>query len=126
MEKRAVSIPGAPVSSTPYTPAVQAGQMLFISGQLGNDPSTGLPWEDFEKQVEGAIAGIRALLEAAGGSLDNVVKTTCFLSGDMSRFAEFNAIYGRHFTGVRPARSTFAVAALPLGAQIEIEAIAVL
>lgn len=126
MDKTAVTLPGAPPPSAPYSPAVRHGNHLFVSGQLGIDPATGQPHADFEKQVEGAIAGIRALLEAAGGSLDNVVKTTCFLTVDMSRFAEFNAIYARHFTGVRPARSTFAVAALPLGALIEIEAIAVL
>jgi len=124
MEKIAVTLPGAPAPTAPYTPAVRAGDLLFLSGQLGTDPATGKPWDDFEKQVEGAIAGLRRLCEAAGGSLDNVVKTTCFLTVDMSRFAEFNAIYARHFDGVRPARSTFAVAALPLGALIEIEAVA--
>ena len=124
MEKVPVIPAGAAAPVAPYTPAVRSCNLLFISGQLGIDPETGKPHADFEKQVEGAIAGIRALCEAAGGSLDSVVKTTCFLSGDMSRFAEFNAIYAKHFTGVRPARSTFAVAALPLGADIEIEAVA--
>jgi 2-iminobutanoate/2-iminopropanoate deaminase len=100
---------------------------LFISGQLGLDPETKKPYETFEAQVEGAIAGLKALTEAAGGSLENIIKTTVFLSGDMSRFPVLNEIYARHFTGeVRPARSTFAVAALPAGALVEIEAIAVL
>ena len=125
MDKIAVNA-GAPASGAPYTPAVRAGSMLFLSGQLGIDPETRAPYADFDRQVEGAIASLKALLEAAGGSLDNIVKTTCFLSGDMSRFARFNEIYATHFTGIRPARSTFAVAALPLGAQIEIEAIAIL
>lgn len=117
---------GGSVSGAPYTPAVQSGEMLFISGQLGLDPATGKPFADFDKQVEGAIAGVRALCEAAGGSLESVVKTTVFLS-DLAQFAALNALYGAHFSGaVRPARSTFQVAALPLGAAVEIEAIAII
>ncbi|WP_309721789.1 Rid family detoxifying hydrolase [Armatimonas sp.] len=127
MEKNPLYGAGAAVSGAPYTPAVRVGDMVFISGQLGLDPETKQPHAEFAAQVEGAIAGIKALVEAAGGSLDNIVKTTIFLSGDMSRFAELNAIYAAHFSeGIRPARSTFAVAALPLGALVEIEAIAVL
>ena len=124
MDKTAIIPAGAAAPVAPYTPAVRTGDLLFISGQLGIDPETGKPHADFGKQVEGAIAGLKALCEAAGGSLDSIVKTTCFLSGDMGRFAQFNEIYARHFQGVRPARSTFAVAALPLGAEIEIEAVA--
>jgi 2-iminobutanoate/2-iminopropanoate deaminase len=127
MEKTPIFGSSAPVSGAPYTPAVQVGNFLFISGQLGLDPETKQPFIEFSAQVNGAIAGLSALLAAAGGSLENIVKTTVFLSGDMSRFAEFNAIYAAHFDfAVRPARSTFAVAALPLGALIEIEAIAAL
>ena len=125
MEKQAIHGASAPVSGAPYTPAVRVGNLLFISGQLGLDPETKKPFESFEAQVQGAIAGLRGLVEAAGGSLDNIVKTTIFLSGDMSRFPELNALYSKHFSeGVKPARSTFAVAALPLGALVEIEAIA--
>lgn len=126
MEKTPIYSGSSPAAGAPYTPAVRVGNTLYISGQLGIDPETGGPYTDFIKQVDAAISSLRGLLEAAGGSLDNVVKTTCFLSGDMSRFGEFNGIYGKHFLGVRPARSTFAVAALPLDAMIEIEAIAVL
>lgn len=127
MEKTPIFGVGAAVSGAPYTPAVRVGDLLFISGQLGLDPETKQPHAEFAAQVEGAIAGIKALVEAAGGTLANVVKTTIFLSGDMSRFAELNGLYAAHFAdGVKPARSTFAVAALPLGALVEIEAIAVL
>lgn len=116
---------GAPVGGAPYTPAVKAGNTVYISGQLGLDPATGKPFDDFEAQVEGAIKGLRRLCEAAGGSLDSIVKTTVFLA-DLSQFSALNTIYARHFAGeVRPARSTFQVAALPLGAAVEIEAVAV-
>jgi 2-iminobutanoate/2-iminopropanoate deaminase len=123
-ELTAIHGPAGPPSA-PYTPAVRTGNLLFISGQLGTDPATKMPYDDFEKQVEGAIANVKALVEAAGGSLASVVKTTCFLA-DIGQFARFNEIYARHFVGVRPARSTFQVAALPLGAAVEIEAVAVL
>ena len=127
MEKQAIFGAGAAVPGAPYTPAVRVGDLLFISGQLGIDPKTKQPHAEFAAQVEGAIAGIRTLVEAAGGSLGSIVKTTIFLAGDMSRFAELNGIYAAHFAeGVKPARSTFAVAALPLGALVEIEAIAFL
>jgi 2-iminobutanoate/2-iminopropanoate deaminase len=128
MQKSAVFSGSGPLAGAPYTPAVQArGDLLFISGQLGLDPATKQPYASFEDQVEGAIAGLKALVEAAGGTLENIVKTTVFLSGDMSRFPGLNEIYARHFDfEVRPARSTFAVAALPAGALVEIEAIAVL
>ena len=115
-------VAGAP----PYTPAVRTGNLLFISGQLGLDPATTNPYDDFEKQVEGAIEGVRALVEAAGGTLGDIVKTTVFLA-DIARFADLNDIYARHFTGeIRPARSTFQVGALPRGAAVEIEAVVAL
>ncbi len=117
---------GSPVAGSPYTPAVRAGNLLFISGQLGLDPETKKPVADFAGQVEAAIAGVRALVEAAGGGLENVVKTSVFLA-DLEQFAALNEVYARHFDGpVKPARSTFQVARLPLDAAVEIEAIAVL
>ena len=113
-----------PVGGAPYTPAVRAGNLLFISGQLGLDPETKTPYADFDQQVEGSIAGIRNLVEAAGGTLADIVKTTVLMT-DLGQFAALNAIYARHFDGtIRPARSTYQVAALPVGAAIEIEAIA--
>ncbi|MBC8102734.1 MAG: hypothetical protein H7Z41_09125 [Cytophagales bacterium] len=113
------------VAGAPYTPAVRAGDFLFVSGQLGLDKETKKPHAEFAQQVEGAIAGLKGLLEAAGGSLENVVKTTVFLA-DLGQFAALNEIYGKHFADlpVKPARSTFQVAALPLGAAVEIEAVA--
>ena len=124
-QREAIVAPGmAPVAGAPYTPAVLAGDFLFISGQLGLDPETKKPYEDFEKQVEGCIAGIKALVETAGGSLSDVVKTTVLMQ-DLAQFAAMNRVYGKHFNGdIRPARSTYQVAALPVGAQVEIEAIA--
>ena len=128
MEKQAIypATGGGAVGGSPYTPAVKIGTTVYISGQLGLDPATGKPFDSFDAQVEGAIAGLKNLCEAAGGSLDSVVKTTVFLS-DLAQFSALNTIYARHFTGaVRPARSTFQVAALPLGAAVEIEAVAVI
>ena len=123
--QEAVHGSNGPVGGAPYTPAVRAGEYLFISGQLGLDPTTKQPYADFTQQVEGCIAGLRGLLEAAGGQLENVVKTTVFLV-DLSRFAEMNAVYARHFgdVSVKPARSTIQVAALPVGGAVEIEAVA--
>ena len=126
MAKKEPIFATAPVAGSPYSPAVKAGNLLFISGQLGIDPETKQPYTDFEKQVEGAIAGVRNLVEAAGGTLDSLVKTTVFLA-DIGQFARLNEIYTRHFPeGSRPARSTFQVGALPLAAAVEIEAIALL
>lgn len=126
MAKQEAIYAGSPIAGTPYSPAIRAGNLLFISGQLGIDPETKLPWDHFEKQVEGAIASVRKLVEAGGGTLYDIVKTTCFLD-DINNFARFNEIYTRHFNNdLKPARSTFQVAALPLGAAVEIEAIAVL
>ena len=117
---------GSSVAGSPYTPAVRAANLLFISRQLGLDPRTKRPFADFAAQVEAAIAGVRTLVEAAGGTLDDVVKTTVFLA-DLEQFAALNEAYARQFNGpVKPARSTLQVARLPLDAAVEIEAIAVL
>ena len=115
------------MAGAPYTPAVRAGDFLYVSGQLGLDPQTKKPYADFAQQVEGSLAGLTQLLTAAGGSLENVVKTTVFLA-DLGQFTALNEIYGKHFGSleVKPARSTFQVAALPLGADVEIEAVAYL
>ena len=126
-KQTAVHGTSGPVAGAPYTPAVRAGEFLYISGQLGLDPETKKPYADFAQQVEGVFAGLKGLLAAAGGSLENVVKTTVFLT-DLGKFAALNEIYGKHFGDieVKPARSTFQVAGLPLGADVEIEAVAYL
>ena len=117
---------GSPTAGAPYTPAVRAGNLLFISGQLGMDPETKQPYADFERQVTGAIASVRRLVEAACGTIYDIVKTTVLLA-DIADFERLNEIYKRHFDNdLKPARTTFQVGALPLGARVEIEAIAYL
>lgn len=115
---------GSPVGGSPYSPAVRAGDFVFVSGQLGLDPLNGKPLLEFADQMEAALQQVRLLIEAAGGTLDNVVKVTVFLA-DLQQFPVMNQIYVRYFTGdVRPARSTVQVARLPLDAAVEIEVIA--
>ncbi len=113
----------APAAIGPYSQAIIAGALVYTSGQIPIDPATGsIDAAGIEAQTEQAIANLAAVLEAAGSSLDRVVKTTCFLR-NMSDFAVFNGIYARYFTG-KPARSCVEVSALPKGALVEIEAVA--
>lgn len=125
--KRVVLTPGAPAPVGPYSQAIVAGGFVFASGQIPLDPGSGKLVEgEFEAQVERVLDNLRAVLEAAGASLDAVVRTNVFLT-DLSLFPRMNAVYGRYFTAdPKPARSTIGVAALPLGSRIEIEAVAVL
>jgi 2-iminobutanoate/2-iminopropanoate deaminase len=114
----------APAPIGPYSQAVRAGHTLFCSGQVGLDPQTGkLVTGDVSAQAERVLGNLSAVLAAADASLDDVVKTTIFLV-DMADFAAVNAVYAAHFGTHRPARSTVAVAALPAGARVEIDAIA--
>jgi len=118
----------APVQGAPYSQGVDVtGQrMVFASGQVPVDPATGaLDGEDVAAQTRRVLANLRAVLEAGGASLRDVVKTTVFLADLAADFAAMNAVYGEVFAGHAPARSTVGVAALPLGARVEIEAIAV-
>ena len=125
MTRRAVSTASAPAAVGPYSQAIATDDLVFCSGQVGLDPATGTLVEGgLEAQAERAIANLAAVLDAAGCTFGDVVKTTCFLI-DINDFTAFNAIYGRFMPDPPPARSTFAVAALPKGASIEIEAIAV-
>ena len=107
----------------PYTPIVRAGDTLYLSGQLGL--VDGALVDGLDAQVRQALANMTALLETEGASLENVVKTTVFLTS-IDDYVDMNVAYTESFGDHRPARSAFAVAALPLGALVEIEAIAVL
>lgn len=124
MRRETISAKNAPAAVGPYVHAVLAGDMLFTSGQLGLDPVTGALPEGVEAQADQAIKNLRAVIEEAGMTLQNVVKTTVFLA-DINDFAAVNEIYARYFTGEVPARSCVQAAALPKGGLFEIEAIAV-
>ncbi|MCS7041108.1 MAG: RidA family protein [Anaerolineae bacterium] len=113
----------APAAIGPYSQAIKANGFVFTAGQLGLDPATGRLAEGVEAQARQALANLKAILAAAGSSPNQVVKTTIFLA-DMADFAKVNAVYGEVFSAAPPARSTVQVAALPLGARVEIEAIA--
>ena len=113
----------APAAVGPYSQAIAAGGMLYTSGQIALDPATGeIVGDDIKAQAEQVMKNIGAVLQAAGCTFEDVVKTTCFLA-DMADFAAFNEIYARYFTG-KPARSCVAVKSLPKGALVEVEVIA--
>ena len=114
-----------PKAIGPYTPAVKAGGLVFVSGQLGFVPETGNIIEGgVEAETRQALTNMRTYLEAAGASLEQVTKATVFLR-DINDFQKMNAVYGEFFSTNPPARSAFQVGALPRGAAVEIEAIAV-
>ena len=124
MTRSAVSTSRAPAAIGPYSQGIIAGGFLFSAGQAAMDPATGALVEGgIEPETERVMANLTAVLDAAGASWADVVKTTIFLI-DMADFAAVNAIYGRFVGDPPPARSTVAVAALPKGARVEIEAIA--
>ena len=121
MEK--IATEQAPAAIGPYSQAVRVGNLVYTSGQIGIDPSTGnIEGADVTAQTEQVMKNLVAVLAAAGSSPEKVVKTTCFLA-DIGDFATFNAVYGKYFSE-KPARSCVAVAALPKGALVEVEAIA--
>ena len=114
----------APAAIGPYSQAVQAGNLLFVSGQIPVDPATGaFAGEDITTQAHQSLTNVKNILEAAGFSLTDVVKTTVLLA-DIADFTAMNAIYAEFFTAPCPARACFAVKDLPKGALVEIEAIA--
>lgn len=116
-------IPSIP--NAPFSQAVIAGELLFLSGQVGTVPATGALAEGgVQAQAEQAIQNIGIILESCGASYTSVVKAICFLS-DIGDFSAFNEVYSKYFTG-RPARSCFAVKDLPLGALVEVEVVAYL
>jgi len=120
-----VSTRQAPAAIGPYSQAIKTDTLVFASGQLGIDPQSGQLAAGVEAQARQAIRNLAAVLEAAGSSLEHIVKTTIFVA-DMADFAAVNGIYGAAFAGAPPARSTVQAAALPLGGLVEIEAIALL
>lgn len=121
---RPIQTPHAPAAIGPYSQAVVCDGWIFCSGQIPLDPATmELVGGDIAAQTERVLRNLKAVLEAAGGSLDTVVKTTVFLS-DMGLFAGMNEVYARHFTDKRPARAAVAVRTLPKNVDVEIECIA--
>ncbi|MEJ5241841.1 MAG: RidA family protein [Anaerolineales bacterium] len=122
--KKIIHTEKAPKAIGPYSQAVQIANLIFTAGQIGLDPQTGeLVGTDIESQTRQVLTNLKHILEAAGSSLSHVVKTTVFLQ-DMSEFPRMNAVYAEFFPENPPARSTVAVAALPKGARVEIEAVA--
>ena len=121
-----VSAPQAAKPVGPYTPGIRVGEWLFLSGQVGFEPSTGLLVDGgITAQTEQVMRNIGVLLDAAGASFANVVRTTVFLA-DMNDFTAMNAVYARHVVDPPPARSTVQVAALPRQALVEIDVIAII
>ena len=124
MTRQAVSTSGAPAAIGPYSQGIAVDGFVFCSGQVGLDPATGeLVDGGVEAQVDRALRNLSAVLDAAGLTMADVVKTTLFLA-DIGDFAAVNAVYARHMPDPPPARSTFAVGALPKGALVEVDAIA--
>ena len=122
--KKIITTSGAPAAIGPYSQAVEADRMLFVSGQIPMDPATGeIITGDIAAQTERVIKNLEAVLLAAGYTLDDVVKTTCYLTS-MDDFQPFNEVYARYFT-IKPARATVEVSRLPRNVKVEIEAIAI-
>jgi len=118
-----ISTTAAPAAVGPYSQAIQVGDLLFLSGQIPLVPETGLlVSENVAEQTEQVMKNVKAVCEAAGGSLAKIAKCTVFMT-DLGHFQAMNDVYARHFGDHKPARSTIQVAALPRGASVEIEAI---
>lgn len=125
-ELKVVATDDAPKAIGPYSQAVQIGNLVFTAGQIPLDPATMTLVEGgITEQTERVMANLGAVLAAAGSSFDRVVKTTCFLA-DLNDFPAFNEVYARSFGDAPPARSTVQVARLPVGALVEVEAVALI
>ena len=122
--KQAISTEKAPSAIGPYSQGIKAGNLVITSGQLPLDPATGAFPEGIEAQTRQSLTNCKAVLEAAGATMADVIKTTVFLS-DMNDFAAMNGVYATFFEGACPARSAVQVARLPKDAMVEIECIAV-
>ena len=125
MSRQAIQTAAAPAAIGPYSQAIRAGNTVYLSGQIGLDPSTGSLREGVEAQAHQVFANLEAVADAAGGTLAQVVKLTLLLA-DLADFARVNEIMTAHFKPPYPARATYQVAALPRAARIEVEAILVL
>lgn len=126
MKKKVIQTDKAPKAIGPYSQAIRTESMIYLAGQTGLEPATGeLIAGGVEEQTRQVLNNIRNVLEAAGSSLEHVVKTTVFLK-DMNDFTKMNSIYAEYFGENPPARSTIAVAALPKGGLVEIEAVALI
>ncbi len=124
MEKLIISTEDAPAAIGPYSQAIRCRDLVFVSGQIPLDPTTGqLETGGIEAETRRVMRNLGAVLNAAGSDLDHVVKSTIYLT-NLSDFAAVNAVYGEFFTSAPPARATVQVSALPKGAHIEIDAIA--
>jgi 2-iminobutanoate/2-iminopropanoate deaminase len=122
--REAVSTPSAPAAIGPYSQAVRAGSLLFVSGQIPLDPATAVMVEgDITVQTHRVLRNLAGILEAAGTSFDRVVRTTVYLA-DMNDFAAMNEVYGTYFSSPAPARATIQAARLPKDARVEIDVIA--
>jgi 2-iminobutanoate/2-iminopropanoate deaminase len=124
MAKTVISTNEAPEAIGPYSQAVGSGDFIFCSGQVGLDPATGeLGSTDVAEQTRQAMRNLQAVLSSAGAGFADVVKVTAYLT-DLGDFATFNEVYGEFFEGAPPARATVGVAALPKGAKVEVECVA--
>lgn len=123
MNRQAITTSGAPAALGPYSQAIVSGDLVFCAGQLGLDPATGELAHGVEAQAERSLRNLAAVLDAAGCSFADVVKTTIFLA-NIEDFAAVNAVYATFVVDPAPARSTFAVGSLPKGGLIEIEVVA--
>ena len=122
--KKVISTSKAPAAIGPYSQSIQVGNLVYTSGQIPIDPATGSFVEgDIKEQTRQSLLNVKAILEEAGMTLGNVVKTTVFMA-DMNDFADMNAVYAEFFTEPYPARSAVAVKTLPKGALVEIEVVA--
>lgn len=122
--KKVIHTDKAPAAIGPYSQAIEANGMLFISGQIPVDPATGIVPEGIKAQTEQVMKNIAAILQEAGYKFEDVVKTTCLLS-DIANFGAMNEVYAQYFLVNPPARAAFAVRDLPKGVMVEIESIAV-
>lgn len=123
MSKKQIATTAAPGAIGPYSQAISTGNWVYTSGQLGLNPETGTLAEGVQEQARQSLSNVKAILEAAGASMDQVVKTTVYLK-DMNDFAAVNEVYSTFFTEPYPARSAVEVARLPKDGLVEIEAVA--